>query len=185
MSTGGSDQLPQFHACVTSDQGARVDALRSSRLRNINRLKDTSKVLSTVLLHSKSTYLLVHTLKELGVPWIILRMKLIRLPITLTSSLTPADQQHPSTDIESKNTESAPVSTLADIRHYSNPTQLSTMTSTLFPPNPSEVMVIRKLTPEVVTLSLPFSRFGRLKFGARGTLGKHCSIPNMRQACIY
>ncbi|KAL2003859.1 hypothetical protein VTN02DRAFT_1881 [Thermoascus thermophilus] len=46
------------------------------------------------------------------------------------------------------------------------------MASTLFPPNPSEVMVIRKLTPEVVTLSLPFSRFGHLKFGARGTLIK-------------
>lgn len=41
----------------------------------------------------------------------------------------------------------------------------------LFPTNPSQVMVIRNVTPDVVTLSLPFARFGRLKFGARGTLG--------------
>lgn len=42
----------------------------------------------------------------------------------------------------------------------------------LFPSNPSEVMVIRYVTPDIVTLSLPFSRFGLIKFGGRGTLGR-------------
>ncbi|KAL4808713.1 beta-lactamase-like protein [Aspergillus unguis] len=44
------------------------------------------------------------------------------------------------------------------------------MSSKLFPSNPDEVMVIRNVTSNVVTMSLPFARFGRLKFGGRGTL---------------
>ncbi|KAJ0415075.1 beta-lactamase-like protein [Aspergillus carlsbadensis] len=40
----------------------------------------------------------------------------------------------------------------------------------LFPSNPDDVMVIRNVTSDVVTLSLPFARFGRFKFGGRGTL---------------
>ena len=42
----------------------------------------------------------------------------------------------------------------------------------LVPDNPSEVMVIRKVTPNITTLSLPFWRFGRLRMGGRATLGK-------------
>ncbi|KAL2842530.1 hypothetical protein BJY01DRAFT_249016 [Aspergillus pseudoustus] len=38
------------------------------------------------------------------------------------------------------------------------------------PSNPDEVMVIRNVTPDIVTLSLPFSPFGGIKFGGRGTL---------------
>jgi len=38
------------------------------------------------------------------------------------------------------------------------------------PANPADVMVIRDLTPNVVTLSVPFARFGTLKVGGRGTL---------------
>ena len=34
-------------------------------------------------------------------------------------------------------------------------------------------MVIRNVTHNVVTMSLPFARFGRLKIGARGTLGSY------------
>ena len=45
------------------------------------------------------------------------------------------------------------------------------MTSKLIPPNPDKVMVIRNVTPDVVTLSLPFARFGRINIGGRGTLG--------------
>lgn len=48
----------------------------------------------------------------------------------------------------------------------------STMSSKLIPPNPDEVMVIRQVTPEITTLSLPFLRFGKIKIGGRGTLGK-------------
>ncbi|KAK2754408.1 hypothetical protein FQN54_007052 [Arachnomyces sp. PD_36] len=44
------------------------------------------------------------------------------------------------------------------------------MTSKLIPSNPSEVMVIRKLLPDIVTMSTPFARFGYLKFGGRGTI---------------
>jgi hypothetical protein len=37
--------------------------------------------------------------------------------------------------------------------------------------NPTETMVIRKVTPEITTLSVPFARFGVFKFGGRGTIG--------------
>lgn len=47
------------------------------------------------------------------------------------------------------------------------------MAPQLFPKNPSESMVIRNVTSDVVTMSLPFARFGRLKFGGRGTLGEY------------
>lgn len=44
------------------------------------------------------------------------------------------------------------------------------MAPQLFPTNPDDVMVIRNVTSNVITMSLPFARFGRLKFGGRGTL---------------
>ncbi|KAH8701839.1 beta-lactamase-like protein [Talaromyces proteolyticus] len=46
------------------------------------------------------------------------------------------------------------------------------MNSKLFPGNPSEVMVIRQVTPEITTFSVPFTRLGLIKFGGRGTLVK-------------
>ncbi|KAH8816795.1 hypothetical protein F5884DRAFT_234356 [Xylogone sp. PMI_703] len=46
------------------------------------------------------------------------------------------------------------------------------MTSKLIPHNPDEVMVIRDVTPGIVTLSLPFLRFGRFKIGGRATVVK-------------
>lgn len=49
----------------------------------------------------------------------------------------------------------------------------SIMGPVLFPTNPSQVMVIRNVTEDVVTMSLPFARFGHLKFGGRGTLGSY------------
>ncbi|KAJ6164506.1 hypothetical protein N7470_003178 [Penicillium chermesinum] len=42
----------------------------------------------------------------------------------------------------------------------------------LFPANPSASMVIRNVTPNIITMSLPFARFGIVRFGARGTLVK-------------
>jgi len=47
------------------------------------------------------------------------------------------------------------------------------MTSKLVPANPSEVMVIRSVTQNITTLSVPFLRFGRLRIGGRGTIGEH------------
>ncbi|KAG9234106.1 hypothetical protein BJ875DRAFT_462543 [Amylocarpus encephaloides] len=44
------------------------------------------------------------------------------------------------------------------------------MSSQLVPNNPEEVMVIRELVPGVTTLSVPFLRFGRIKFGGRATI---------------
>ncbi|KAI0130204.1 hypothetical protein BJ170DRAFT_681667 [Xylariales sp. AK1849] len=44
------------------------------------------------------------------------------------------------------------------------------MSSKLIPSNPSEVMVIRDITPNVVTLSVPFARFGVVHVGGRGTI---------------
>ncbi|KAL2128069.1 hypothetical protein VTI74DRAFT_9761 [Chaetomium olivicolor] len=43
------------------------------------------------------------------------------------------------------------------------------MSSKLIPPNPDEVMVIRDVTPNIVTFSVPFLRFGRFPIGGRGT----------------
>ncbi|RAK97336.1 uncharacterized protein BO80DRAFT_389970 [Aspergillus ibericus CBS 121593] len=40
----------------------------------------------------------------------------------------------------------------------------------LFPGDPSDVMVIRQVTEDITTFSVPFARFGLLKFGGRGTL---------------
>ncbi|KAJ5785873.1 uncharacterized protein N7503_011085 [Penicillium pulvis] len=42
----------------------------------------------------------------------------------------------------------------------------------LFPTDPSSSMVIRAVTPEITTFSLPFARFGIVRFGGRGTLVK-------------
>ena len=45
------------------------------------------------------------------------------------------------------------------------------MTRTLVPPDPETVMVIRDVAPAVTTLSVPFLRFGRLRWGGRATIG--------------
>lgn len=47
------------------------------------------------------------------------------------------------------------------------------MSSKLVPQNPEEVMVIREIAPNVTTLSVPFLRFGRIKFGGRATIGTY------------
>lgn len=52
------------------------------------------------------------------------------------------------------------------------------MTSKLIPANPSEVMVIRSVTPNITTLSVPFLRFGHIRIGGRGTIGK-------RSTCLF
>lgn len=48
---------------------------------------------------------------------------------------------------------------------------LFTMGSKLFTGDPTKVMVIRQVAPQITTLSVPFSRFGLIKFGGRATLG--------------
>ncbi|KAM0333510.1 hypothetical protein ACHAQA_002173 [Verticillium albo-atrum] len=44
------------------------------------------------------------------------------------------------------------------------------MSSKLIPNNPADVMVIRDLTPNITTFSVPFARFGTIKIGGRATL---------------
>ena len=52
------------------------------------------------------------------------------------------------------------------------------MTSKLIPSDPSKVMVIREVVPKtIVTFSTPFWRFGRIKIGGRGTVGKTLFTP--------
>ncbi|KAI1392087.1 uncharacterized protein F4822DRAFT_389595 [Hypoxylon trugodes] len=46
----------------------------------------------------------------------------------------------------------------------------STMSSKLIPSNPSDVAVIRHITPNIVTVSVPFARFGLIRVGGRGTI---------------
>lgn len=48
----------------------------------------------------------------------------------------------------------------------------NSMSSKLIPANPADVMVIRDITPNVVTLSVPFKRFGMIPIGGRGTIGE-------------
>ncbi|KAI2620523.1 hypothetical protein GGR54DRAFT_103346 [Hypoxylon sp. NC1633] len=45
-----------------------------------------------------------------------------------------------------------------------------TMSSKLVPSNPADVAVIRNITPNLVTISVPFARFGILRVGGRGTI---------------
>jgi hypothetical protein len=56
------------------------------------------------------------------------------------------------------------------------------MASKLIPSNPDKVMVIRNITPDIVTLSLPFSRFGQINIGGRGTLGMFLIDPAMSRS---
>ncbi|KAF2999542.1 hypothetical protein E8E14_005751 [Neopestalotiopsis sp. 37M] len=44
------------------------------------------------------------------------------------------------------------------------------MSDKLIPRTPSDVMVIRDITPNVVTLSVPFARFGMIRVGGRATI---------------
>lgn len=44
------------------------------------------------------------------------------------------------------------------------------MSDKLVPKTPSDVMVIRDITPNVVTLSVPFARFGMIRVGGRATI---------------
>jgi hypothetical protein len=47
------------------------------------------------------------------------------------------------------------------------------MSEKLVPSDPAKVMVIRDVVPRVITtLSVPFWRFGKIKIGGRGTIGK-------------
>lgn len=48
----------------------------------------------------------------------------------------------------------------------------NSMSSKLIPANPADVMVIRDITPNVVTLSVPFKRFGMIPIGGRATIGE-------------
>lgn len=44
------------------------------------------------------------------------------------------------------------------------------MSSKLIPSNPAGVAIIRNITPNVVTVSVPFARFGIIRVGGRGTI---------------
>ncbi|POS68479.1 hypothetical protein DHEL01_v213127 [Diaporthe helianthi] len=50
------------------------------------------------------------------------------------------------------------------------------MSSKLIPANPADVMVIRNITPNVVTFSVPFKRFGTIPVGGRGTVGEFFGV---------
>jgi hypothetical protein len=47
-----------------------------------------------------------------------------------------------------------------------------TMSEKLIPKNPSAVQVIRHVTPNVVTVSVPFLRFEKIPIGGRATISK-------------
>ncbi|KAF4589602.1 nuclear protein Qri2/Nse4 [Ophiocordyceps camponoti-floridani] len=44
------------------------------------------------------------------------------------------------------------------------------MSAALIPAKPEDLMVIRTITPNITTFSAPFSRYGKLRIGGRGTL---------------
>lgn len=47
----------------------------------------------------------------------------------------------------------------------------------LAPSNPEDVMVIEQVTPSITTCSVPFSRYGVIKVGGRGTIGEEILFP--------
>jgi hypothetical protein len=66
----------------------------------------------------------------------------------------------------------AALATLVTVQLSSKiPALQGAMPSKLVPTNPEEVMVIRDVTPNVVTLSVPFARFGKVPIGGRATIG--------------
>lgn len=56
------------------------------------------------------------------------------------------------------------------------------MSSKLFPGDPTKVMVIRQVTSNITTFSVPFNRFGLIKFGGRGTLGMPLTLSSLKQS---
>jgi hypothetical protein len=56
------------------------------------------------------------------------------------------------------------------------------MSDKLIPSDPDHVMVIRNVTPNIATFSVPFSRFGKVKIGGRGTLGMLFSVYHSKDA---
>ncbi|PFH59188.1 hypothetical protein XA68_12672 [Ophiocordyceps unilateralis] len=44
------------------------------------------------------------------------------------------------------------------------------MSAALIPAKPEDLMLIRSITPNIITFSGPFSRYGKLRIGGRGTL---------------
>ncbi|KAL0779186.1 hypothetical protein CaCOL14_003671 [Colletotrichum acutatum] len=85
---------------------------------------------------------------------------------TTTSSQSPTQGQHTldSPEQQLKDNHTNPLKSAKDQIHN------LTMSSKLIPQNPADVMVIRDLTPNITTFSVPFSRFGTLKIGGRATL---------------
>lgn len=80
------------------------------------------------------------------------------------------DQSHYFTRSRDHKNSAAPA--IPPFRHqYSSTSKHSNMSSQLIPSKPSEVMVIRNVTPNIATFSVPFARFGKVKIGGRGTLG--------------
>ncbi len=56
-----------------------------------------------------------------------------------------------------------------------NQPQRRNMSEKLIPADPEKVMVIRDISPNVVTFSVPFLRFGKFKVGGRATVGTFAS----------
>ncbi|KAF6836775.1 hypothetical protein CMUS01_05293 [Colletotrichum musicola] len=98
-----------------------------------------------------------------------------------SSTHQPEGSSHTNT---SNNTSQAPLQgqhtldsadqTPSSHNHHNNPVKnhisKPTMSQKLIPANPADVMVIRDLTPNITTFSVPFARFGTLKVGGRATL---------------
>jgi len=73
-------------------------------------------------------------------------------------------------------------SKLLKLDHFTSPTfphihrRTVTMSDKLIPKNPSAVQVIRHVTPNVVTVSVPFLRFEKIPIGGRATISKQTSL---------
>ncbi|UPK91537.1 hypothetical protein LCI18_002472 [Fusarium solani-melongenae] len=89
---------------------------------------------------------------------------------------------HPSTSIKRPRV-IHPISTYSQTRTFtqSRHTAAATaaMSSKLIPSKPEDVMVIRNVTPNIATFSVPFSRYGKIKIGGRGTLAAKAKVTEM------
>ncbi|WYZ39109.1 hypothetical protein EsH8_III_001023 [Colletotrichum jinshuiense] len=93
------------------------------------------------------------------------------------TSQTPTQGQHTLDSPDHRQADTATHNNHNNNNNHHNPLKSAkdhihkhAMSQKLIPANPADVMVIRDLTANITTFSVPFARFGSIKVGGRGTL---------------
>lgn len=80
---------------------------------------------------------------------------------------TPSDRNHKPVDLHLQNISKITFQQVSKIE------AIMSASKALFGADPAATMVIRKVTENITTFSMPFARFNQAKIGGRGTVGKH------------